>query len=228
MRNDGLEFDDYGNNFFRPVQQNEKITLDDNLQGVFPEADRVFDTDVNEATTDDRFENFSKTLEKGQIPRELEFFNGGENQNFRRNLSALGLSNENSAFVDYLKSEECRDVLERDNIGTHTGSGDIFINNQNTGESIYDFLLNQQDKNKKKLPIDFSYNGDYTDYITKYLPSIKEVDDDKFDVITNKNSKYLFHLFNKYLESRNKPKKFIRHSAVTDDNYALKELQNRN
>ena len=82
MGNDGLEFDDYGNNFFRPVQQNEKIALDDNLQGVFPEADRVFDTDVNEAATNDRFENFNKTLEKGQIPRELEFFNGGENQNF--------------------------------------------------------------------------------------------------------------------------------------------------
>ena len=175
MRNDGLEFDDYGNNFFRPVQQNEKITLDDNLQGVFPEADRVFDTDVNEATTDDRFENFSKTLEKGQIPRELEFFNGGENQNFRRNLSALGLSNENSAFVDYLKSEECRDVLERDNIGTHTGSGDIFINNQNTGESIYDFLLNQQDKNKKKtthrLLIQWRLHGLYYQIFTQYKRS---------------------------------------------------------
>ena len=85
-------------------------------------------------------------------------------------------------------------------------SGNIFVSNQNTGESIYDFLLNQQDENKKKLPIDFSYDDDYTDYVTNCLPSINEVDDDKFDVLTNKNSKYLFHLFNKYQESRNKPK----------------------
>ena len=107
-------------------------------------------------------------------------------------------------------------------------SGDLFINNQNTGESIYDFVLNQQDQKKKQLPIDFSYGDDYTDYIRKYLPSINEVDDDKFDVLTNKNSKYLFHLFNKYLEDKNKPKQFIRHNVISDDNYAMKELQNKN
>ena len=46
--------------------------------------------------------------------------------------------------------------------------------------------------------------------------------------MTNKNSKCLFHLFNKYQESRNRSKQFIRYSVISDDNYALKELQNRN
>ena len=146
----------------------------------------VFQADTNQTATNNRFEDFSRTLEKGQIPRELEFFNGGENQNFRANLNSLGLSQENSDFVDYLTSEDCRDVLERDNISIHVESGDIFINNQNTGESIYNFLLNQQDENKKKLLIDFSYDDDYTNYITKYLPGINEIDDDKFDVLTKK------------------------------------------
>ena len=107
-----------------------------------------------------------------------------------------------------MTSEECRDVLERVNIRIHIESGDIFVNNQNTNESIYDFLLNQQDERRKKLPVDFPYDDDYTDYITKYLPSINEADNDKFDVLSNKNSKYLFHLFNKYQESRNKPKQY--------------------
>ena len=158
----------------------------------------------------------------------MEFFQGERNENFLQNLNCLGLSHENEQFVDYLTSEECRDILEREDIQIHIDSGDIFVNNQNTGKSIYDFLLNQQDENKKKLPIDFSYDDNYTDYIIKYLPSINEVDDDKFDVLTNKNSKYLFHLFNKYQESRNRPKQFIRHSVISDNNYALRELQNRN
>ena len=119
-------------------------------------------------------------------------------------------------------------MLEGDNFRIHVDSGNIFVNNQNTGESIYDFSLNQQDEKRKKLPIDFSYDDDYTDYITKYLPSINEYDDDKFDVLTNKNSKYLFHLFNKRQEDRNRRKQFIRHSVITDDNYDLKELQNKN
>ena len=202
--------------------------MDENLQGVFPEANRVFETSSDEARENIKFVDFSSTVERGEIPRELEFFTGDENDNFRQRLNALDLREGNRQFVDYLMSEECRDILERDNISIHIDSGDIFINNQNTGESIYDFVLNQQDQKKKQLPIDFSYDDDYTDYITKYLPSINEVDDDKFDVLTNKNPKYLFHLFSKYLEDKNKPKQFIRHSVISDDNYALKELQNKN
>ena len=225
--NNDLEYDTYGNNFFRPVQ-NHKIALDENLQHIFPDADRVFQADPQEVRENVKFENFSTKFEKGEIPSELEFFQGERNENFGQNLNYLGLSHENEQFVDYLTSEECRDILEREDIQIHIDSGDIFVNNQNTGKSIYDFLLNQQDENKKKLPIDFSYDDNYTDYIIKYLPGINEVDDDKFDVLTNKNSKYLFHLFNKYQESRNRPKQFIRHSVISDNNYALRELQNRN
>ena len=215
--NNNLEYDTNNTKFFRPVK-NDRITLDENLQDIFPDADHVFEADPHEARENVKYEDFSTTLEKGEIPRELEFFQGERNENFRQNLNSLGLSEENQQFVDYLTSEECRDILERDNIQIHIDSGNIFVNNQNTGESISDFSLNQQDENKKKLPIDFSYDDDYTDYITKYLPGINEVDYDKFDVLTNKNSKYLFHLFNKYQESRNKPKQYIRHSVVTDDN----------
>ena len=38
----------------------------------------------------------------------------------------------------------------------------------------------------------------------------------------------MFYLFNRFLLAKNKPKQLIRHRVVSDDNYALKELQNRN
>ena len=123
--------------------------MDENLQGVFPEANRVFQTSSDEARENIKFVDFSSTVERGEIPRELEFFTGDENDNFRQMLNALDLSEGNRQFVDYLMSEECRDILERDNISIHIDSDDIFINNQNTGERIYDFVLNQQDQKKK-------------------------------------------------------------------------------
>ena len=46
--------------------------------------------------------------------------------------------------------------------------------------------------------------------------------------LTNKNSKFLFHLFNKYQQDRGRTKYPTRHSNLTDDNYALEALQNRN
>ena len=64
--------------------------------------------------------------------------------------------------------------------------------------------------------------------MTKYLPAINEFDEVKHDFLTNENSKFLFHLFNKYQQDRAKTKYPIRHSTLTDDNYALQTLQNRN
>ena len=113
--NKNLEYDTYGNNFFRPVQR-DAITLDENLQDIFPDVERVFQADRQEARENVKFENFSTKLENGKIPGELEFFQGERNENFSQNLNSLGLSHENEQFVDYLTSEECKDVLERDNI----------------------------------------------------------------------------------------------------------------
>ena len=134
----------------------------------------------------------------------------------------------NSDFLEYLATEECQDKLQRDGISIHVPTGDIFFDNQNTGESLYSFLKNQQDTKKKEIGLDFTYDDDLTNYMTKYLPAINEFDEAKYDFLTNKNSKFLFHFFNKYQQDRGKPKHFIRHSVTTDDNYALKTLQDRN
>ena len=146
---------------------------------------------------------------------------------FRR-IESHNLVDGNQDFLEYLATDECQDALERDGISIHVPSGNIFINNENTGESLYTFLNNQQDTTKKEIPLDFTYDDDLTDYMTKYLPAINEFDEVKHDFLTNKNSKFLFHLFNKYQQDRGKTKYLIRHSVLTDDNYTLKKLQERN
>ena len=71
--NNDLEYDTYGSNFFRPVQS-DTITLDENLQDIFPDAERVFQANPQEDRENVKFENFSTKLENGEIPSELEFF----------------------------------------------------------------------------------------------------------------------------------------------------------
>ena len=134
----------------------------------------------------------------------------------------------NEDFVNYLGTEECQRALERDRISIHVPTGSIFVNNENTGESLYSFLENQQDETKKEIPLDFTYDDDLTNYMTRYLTAINDTDEVKNDFLTNKNSKYLFHLFNKYQENRGRPKYPIRHSNITADDYALKTLQEQN
>ena len=102
------------------------------------------------------------------------------------------------------------------------------MNNQNTQESIYTFLDNQQDETKKDIPLDFSYDDDLNDYMTKYLPSINDYDEVKCDFLASKNSKFLFNLFNKNQEISGRKKLAVKHTKISADDYALRKLQGRN
>ena len=110
-------------------------------------------------------------------------------------LGSQGLVKNNEQFIEFLATDECQEALQRDGISIHILTGDIFINNQNTEESIYTFLDNQQDETKKDIPLDFSYDDNLNDYMTKYLPAINDYDEVKYDFLANKNSKFLFNLF---------------------------------
>ena len=101
---------------------------------------------------------------------------------------------------------------------------ETFFDNINSGENIYNFFFTQQDAMKKLLKIEFDFSDDYDDYITNILPSIK---DNKFDILTNKNSKFLFYNFHSYLNLQNEPKELIRHSQISDDTYTLNASQNK-
>ena len=113
-------------------------------------------------------------------------------------LDSHNLIRGNEDFVNFLGTEECQETLQRDGKSIHVPTGNIFVNNQNTEESIYTFFDNQQDETKKEIPLDFSYDDNLTDYMTKYLPAISNYDEVKYDFLANKNSKFLFNLFNKY------------------------------
>ena len=82
----------------------------------------------------------------------LEFFSGGISNvdSLYKQIESLNLVQGNEEIIEYLATDECQDALERDGISIHVSSGDIFINNQNTGKSLYTFLNNQQDETKKR------------------------------------------------------------------------------
>ena len=168
--------------------------------------------------------------EPDEIPAELQFFSGGIEQAdiLYDRLGSQGLVKNNEQFIEFLTTDECQEALQRDGISIHIPTGDIFINNQNTEESIYTFLDNQQDKTKKYIPLDFSYDDNLNDYMTKYLPAINDYDEVKYDFLANKNSKFLFNLFNKYQENRGRKKLPVKHTKVSVDDYALEKLQDRN
>ena len=149
------------------------VKLDKNLKDVFGEAEAVLNESSAPPLEKNTFKDFSNQLDRGKTPQEIQFYRGGEGVNqLQRQIIESGLEIGNEEFVNFLASEECQTALARDGISIHVPSGQIFVENENTGEFLFDFLKNQQDETKKKIPLDFTYDDDYYDYVTKYLPGI--------------------------------------------------------
>ena len=63
--------------------------------------------------------------------------------------SKLTLSKDNENFIDVLTSEVGLQILRENILFIHIETGNIFYENYNTNESIYDFLLRQHYEIKK-------------------------------------------------------------------------------
>lgn len=79
------------------------------------------------------------------------------------------------------------------------------------------FYLHNKVMKKKLANGDFSYWGDFSKYINEFLSGIDSEADDRFDLLTDKNVKYLIYRFNGYLRYQNIKKLKIRHRKIFKD-----------
>ena len=110
----------------------------------------------------------------------------------------------------------------------HIETVNIYYNNNDTNESIFDFLLKQQDPSKGIINFDFIYGGNYLDYFNWIIEGFTSYQKNKLDVLTYKNSKYLFYRYDDILKESNFEVKKVKHSVVTDNSIATEEIQNQN
>ena len=110
----------------------------------------------------------------------------------------------------------------------HIEIGNIFFNNLGTSESIYGFFEQQQNQSKAKINFEFSFTDSYEDYFDWLVQGFNGNKHPKYDVLTYKNSKYLFFRFNDYLDRLLLPIKPVLHSVIADDDLALHIIQNKN
>ena len=117
--------------------------------------------------------------------------------------------------------------MKANKLKIHVESGNIYYDNIDTNKSLYSFFENQEDETKKWIDFEFVLSDNYEDYFMKYLANIKDGNDEKYDMLTNRNSKFLFYHFNDFLRQINEPTKLVRHSVVLNEKTALEILQNK-
>ena len=156
----------------------------------------------------------------------LDFFAGGDKNSkklMKNAASYIGeLNQSNRVFLEYLSSNFGARLLTKNKLKIHLESGQFFHNNIITNESIYDFLLKQQDETKRELYPEVLVGNDFEFYVNELLANVQDND---YDLHTNSMAKFLLYNCNTLrLANRLKPLS-IRHSQIVSNEKAISILQ---
>ena len=147
-------------------------------------------------------EKIKDTMDKTAIiPESIYFFFFWDSNQFNDALEFLDLSPINREFGAFLMSDLGLKTMTLNKLSIHVDSGDIFYDNHNTGENFYSFLLSQQNDQAAYVPKKLSYSKSFEEYISKFLQKFSIDDQEKFDLLSFKNSKYLFDCFNDFIKA---------------------------
>ena len=167
-----------------------RVTVSDTVRKIFPESKKIIEETIIEEPSDDDNETL-QTLSRGEMPKELKFFSGGEIEidtlmsNVTNNVGVLNESN--SDFLEFLSSEIGKNLMIRNKLKIHIETGQLFHDNQITNESIFDFLRNQEDITKKLLRVNIAITDDFEYYVREILSNVT---DDTNDLNSNSTSKF--------------------------------------
>ena len=95
----------------------------------------------------------------------------------------------------------CKEILENNNLKIHIETENIYYKNEDTNESIFELLKNQQDFYKWMINYDLPFEGSFKDYYKWILNDYNSYEKTKFDLLTFKTTKYLVYPFTDMLKS---------------------------
>ena len=150
-------------------------------------------------------------------PFEFEYFTGEKNKKFDDIICGIGPSSDNFEFLDFLQSDQCKQILVSIKLKIHIETGNIYHNDQDTNESILDFSFSQQNPITGVINFDFVYGESYADYFNWLINGFDSYQKNILNALTCKNLKYLFYSFNDILKESNFEVKKVKHSIVTND-----------
>ena len=212
------------------LEKPKTVNLSNTLQKVFPKLGSKLSLPTK---SEDEVKDFDITESTAVANREevvsLEFFEpGGSWQKLveaaLKNVGELNKSNDE--FLKYLSSNFGKFILAKNKMKIHLETGNIYIEGKSTGESLYNFLRNQEDITKKELIIDIPIQNNFNKYVQEILTNI--VDDD-YDLQTNSTSKFLFYNFNNIRQHVERKTPFpVIHSEIIGNEAGLETVQNYN
>ena len=200
--------------------------VEDILKEEFVNLKELEDKTLENIEDEYNFDEIKGAFDDASVPKQLEFFYGGNNNNFIQACNFLSHNEDNNEFISFLCSDDGQNITTNNSLFIHIESRNIFYQNSNTNENFYSFLLTQQDETKAIIAKRIAYYYSFEKYIKNYLPFSSVDDIEKFDLYTDKNSKYLLYKFNDWIESFQAAEKLIIwHAAKAKDSVNLRTIE---
>ena len=108
------------------------------------------------------------------MPFEFEFFKGGTNEKFSNIIRTLDSGVDTLQFLDFLQSNVCKKILEDNKLKIHVETGNIYYDNNDTNESIHNFILAQANPISGEIDYLFTFDRDYKTYFHWLTDAISE------------------------------------------------------
>ena len=157
----------------------------------------------------------------------LNFFSGGKYSKFDSFVKKFGLTTENINFIYFLQSQYCKEILQNNDLKIHIETGNIYYDDKDMNESIFEFIQNQQNTSKGIIRYDFKFDRNFREYFKWVLNEFDAQQKTTFDVLAHKNVKFLVYCYNDLKASSGEELIKIRHSLVIDNYLAAEEMQNQ-
>ena len=158
----------------KSVPKIEETNLSEQLQSIFLDVDQTikYESETFKEDIDDLDKIIEKVSNIGddqddqdkQQIFEFQFFTGGFNQKFDSFVRRFGLSTENQEFIDFLQWDLCTEILENNKLKIHIETGKIYYKNEDTNQSIFKIIKNQQDSSEGMVNYNLSFEGSFKDY----------------------------------------------------------------
>ena len=122
------------------------LHLSTQLSKLFPEVEdgrKIIDDKNDEKIIElpiQQLTEIQSKIGKGEVPKQLNFFKGGENIELENRVKSISLSTNCLQFLDFLQSDFYQEISIQNKLKIHIETRNIFFYNLDTNESIYNFF----------------------------------------------------------------------------------------
>ena len=219
-------------------EQEKEITPSDPLLEYFKNTDQILNYNfiLGKEKNESELENFKKQyqietltdeIDQGRITEILEFYFGGPDYSFFAKILDLNPDEDTMLFMQLLATDYGSQIMKQNRLSIHSSTGDLCYDGVNTNKSLFDFIVSQKNRTKKRIREKLHYGGTFEQYLSEFLPDFDADSDARLDTLTNKSIKYLFYRYNDYLAYKGLEPSPIIHTKLSTHEVVMEKLQNR-